>query len=75
MPNETNQKLSKRLNEVFDHIDMAHPSYTKIKNNIESEYLDIQLKLNPECDADIKRELDYHFDNFIQNTLKKLMNR
>ena len=72
MENRTGKKLSENLSNVFDRMDEANPSYIKIKKVIETEYLTIQQKLNPESDEDVGKELDHHFCDFVLNTLKSL---
>jgi len=72
MRNRTGEKLSERLSNALDHMDETSTSYVKIKNILETEYQVIQGKLNPKCDEDVKKELNYHFYDFVQNTLKKL---
>ncbi len=68
------EKLSEQLSAVLDQMDVIKPSYTRIKKAIENEYKEIQKTLNPDKNADITKELNHHFCDFIQNLLRNYKN-
>lgn len=72
MENGTGKKLSEKLSAVFDRLELIDNSLREIEKAIEAEYLQIQIKINPDNDPEIKREIDHHFSNFISKCLKNL---
>lgn len=68
------ERLSEKLSAVLDQMDVTKPSYINIKRVIEREHQEIQKTLNPDKNADIAKELNHHFCDFIQNLLKQYKN-
>jgi hypothetical protein len=70
--NKKLEPLSKKLEEVFDHMDKINESCQTIESCVNQEHKRLQILINPSNDADISKEIKFYIANFLQNKAKKM---
>jgi len=70
--NKNPNSLSKKLEEVFEHMEKINESCQKIESCINQEHKRLELLINPDKDADISKEIKFYIANFLQNKAKKM---
>jgi hypothetical protein len=70
--NDNKNSLSKKLEEVFEHMDKISDSCRKIESCINQENKRLQLLINPDKDADISKEIKFYMVSFLKKITDNL---
>ena len=64
--------MSEKLTQTFDDMEVLHKTVHSIEVHIDKEYQKLEIRMNPEKNNDISKELRFYMIDFLKNTPKNL---
>jgi len=63
--------MSEKLTQTFDDMEVLHKTFHSIEVHIDKEYKKLEIRMNPEKNNDISKELRFYMIDFLKNAPKR----